>query len=361
MRATVRPNRAIMAPNLSGTPVISGHTRFFMRGLWCALLITAVAVLATPSTAQEPRFFRIGTGGTAGTYYPVGAVIANAISNPPGSRPCDKGGSCGVPGLIAIVQSSNGSVENVRQIEAGAFQLALTQADIAYWAYHGTGLFRDGGALGALRAIANLYPESLHIVVRHDSGIRGVTDLRGKHISLGEEGSGTLVVAKVILEAYGLGHKELDHIHLGAGASSLAMQEGKLDGFFFIGGYPVTAVAELAKNVEIELIPVAGGEAENLIAFYPFLTRNTIPAGTYRGAGEVVTVGLGAQLVVSAEVDEETVYGITRALWHENTRRMLDDGHAKGREIRLESALEGVAIPLHPGAERYYREAGVLE
>jgi TRAP transporter TAXI family solute receptor len=332
-----------------------------MRGPWRALLIAAMAVLATASTAQEARFFRIGTGGTAGTYFPVGSIIANAISNPPGSRPCDKGGSCGVPGLIAIVQSSNGSVENVRQIDSGEFELALTQADIAYWAYHGTGLFREEGAIDRLRVIANLYPESLHIVMRRDSGVRSVADLRGKHVSLGEEGSGTLVVAKVILEAYGLSHKDMNHAHLAVGASSLAMQEGALDGFFFIGGYPVPAVSDLARNVEIELIAVTGVEAENLIAFYPFLTPNTIPAGTYQGTGETVTVGLGAQLVVSADIDEDTVYGITRALWHENTRRLLDDGHAKGREIRLETALEGVAIPIHRGAERYYREVGILE
>ena len=148
------------------------------------IAVALTVALGGAALAQEITFYRIGTGGTAGTYYPIGGLIANAISNPPGSLACDKGGSCGVPGLVAMVQSSGGSIENVEGIGEGRLELALSQADIAYWAYHGTGLFRDRGAIDELRAIANLYPESLHVVVRRDSGIASIAELAGKRVSL---------------------------------------------------------------------------------------------------------------------------------------------------------------------------------
>lgn len=332
-----------------------------LRRLGIAVLTTLAVVWTAASVAQEITFFRIGTGGTAGTYYPVGGLIANAISNPPGSRPCDKGGSCGVPGLVATVQSSNGSVDNVRQIGSGAIEMALCQADIAYWAHHGTGLFRDQGPIANLRAAANLYPESLHIVVRADAGIANIADLKGRRVSLGERGSGTLVDTMAVLAAYDLDEKDIEPLYTKAGDASLMMREGKIEAFFFVAGYPVTAITELAKDVEINLLSIDDAEADELVAFYPFFTKGVIPTRVYNGIGATNTINIGAQLLVSADVDEELVYSIVQALWNENTRRLLDSGHAKGREIRLETALDGIAIPLHPGAERFYREAGLIQ
>ena len=326
------------------------------RKIGLVALVAAMVVAAAMAVAQETRFFRIGTGGTAGTYYPVGALVANAISNPPGSLPCDRGGSCGVEGLVTVVHSSTGSVANVEGIASGALELGLCQSDIAYWAYHGTGMFADKGAITNLRTIANLYAESVHVVVRRDAGIESVADLTGKRVSLGETGSGTLVDAKAVLEAYGLAEADVDARYLKPGAASLLMWDGELDAFFLVAGYPVTAIDELARNVEIDLLPIDGAEADTLTAFYPFFTTSVIPAGVYGGNPEVRTISVGAQLLVAAEVDEETVYGITRALWHENTRKLLDGGHARGKDIRLETARAGIAIPLHPGAKRYYAE-----
>ncbi|MCH9020829.1 MAG: TAXI family TRAP transporter solute-binding subunit [Proteobacteria bacterium] len=332
-----------------------------LRNLGLAAIAAIAVGAVTVAIAQEARFLRIGTGGAAGTYYPIGSIIANAISSPPGSVSCEKGGSCGVPGLVAIVQSSEGSIENVEGIGSGALELALSQADIAYWAFHGSGPFRDKGAIADLRAIANLYPETLHIVVRRDAGIAGIADLAGKRVSLGEEDSGTLVEARAVLDAYGISGNDLDHVHLRSGPSSLMMSEGTLDAFFIVAGYPVAAIEELARTVEIDLLPVNDPEADTVVAYYPFLARGVIPAGVYNGVGEAPTISVGAQLLVAAGVDEETVYEITRALWNENTRKLLDQGHARGRDIRLETAVEGIAVPLHPGAERYYREVGVKQ
>ncbi len=333
----------------------------FFRSFIVFTVIFIAFVGSGRAIAQDVTFFRIGTGGTSGTYYPIGGIIANAISNPPGSLDCDKGGSCGVPGLVALVQTSSGSIVNVEGIASGAFEMALSQADIAYWAYNGSGLFHHDKPNNSLRAIANLYPESLHVVVRHDAGITDFAGLVGKRVSLGEKGSGTLVETKAILKAYGLTTKDVIPQYLRPGAASLAMSEGALDAFFFVAGYPVSAITDLTRSVEIDILPINGKPAENVLSFYPFFTKSVIPAETYEGVGEVATISIGAQLLVAAGIEDDIVYQITAALWHKNARRLLDNGHAKGREIRIETALDGLAVPLHPGAERYYREIGLLK
>src|SRR5262249_32596218 len=181
--------------------------------------------------SQDTGFFRIGTGSPDASYFPIGAIIASAISNPPGSRPCDEGGSCGVPGLIAVAQTTRGSIDNVEAIRAGSFESGLTQADIAYWAYTGTNVFEKTGAVRNLRAIANLFQESLHIVVRADSGITSIADLKGKRVSLGEQGSGTLVTARLVLDAYGVGEKRIKAEYLPPAEAAHRLQAGTLDAF----------------------------------------------------------------------------------------------------------------------------------
>ena len=177
------------------------------------IALALAMVLGAAALAQEIQFFRIGTGGTAGTYYPVGGLIANAISNPPGSLACDKGGSCGVPGLVAMVQSSGGSIENVEGIGEGRLELALSQADIAYWAYHGTGLFRDRGAIANLRAIANLYPESLHVVVRRGAGIASIAGIVRIVRTFG--------FGQLLFTQYGVGRKPPGDLFLQVGLAGL--------------------------------------------------------------------------------------------------------------------------------------------
>jgi TRAP transporter TAXI family solute receptor len=330
-----------------------------------ALLAAALVVLCGAATtglasAQEMRFFRIGTGGVAGTYYPIAGLIADIISNPPGARPCDKGGSCGVPGLVAIAQSSNGAVANVDAIASGALESGFAQSDVAYWAYTGTGIYEGHGKVENLRAIANLYPESLHIVARAGSGIKSVRDLKGKRVSLDEPGSGTLVDARIILDAFGLSENDLTPSYVKPNQAGAMMDEGQLDAFMIVAGYPTASVSELCASAGCELVPIQGPEVDALLEKYPFFAKDAIPAHTYPGVGEIQTLSVGAQWLVGAEVGEDLVYGITKALWHENARKLLDDGHIKGRAITLETALDGIAIPLHPGAERYYREVGLI-
>jgi uncharacterized protein len=323
-----------------------------------ALLFTS---LVGGATAQDLKFFTIGTGGTAATYYPVGGVIANAISNPPGSRGCDEGGSCGVPGLIASAVSSRGSVDNVNAIVSGLRNSGFAQSDVAYWAYTGTGTMEGRPAAADLRAIAALFPEHIHLVVLADSGINSVADLAGKRVSLDEPGSGTFVDANLILEANGVTEGSFTAEALKPDASGDALRNGQIDAFFFVGGYPTGAIVELASAVKIKLVPITGAGADALVEKYGFFSASDIPEGAYEGVPATSTVAVGAQWITSAKEDEALIYDITKALWNEKTRVLLDVGHAKGKAITTETALDGIGIPLHPGAERFYKEAGLLK
>ena len=325
-------------------------------------IAVAGAIVASFAVAQDVKFFRIGTGGTAGTYYPIGGLIANAISNPPGSRECDKGGSCGVPGLVATAVASNGSVANINGITSGQLESGFSQSDVAYWAYTGTGVYEGKPKVGDLRLIANLYPETIHVVARKGAGIKSISDLRGKRVSLDEPGSGTLVDARIVLAAYGITEKDIKAEYLKPNQAGDKIRDGGLDAFFFVGGYPTGAISELASaGGGIELVPVTGPEADKMRAEYKFFAPDTIPANTYKGVGEVKTIAVGAQWVTSVKQPEALIYEVTKAMWNANTRKLLDAGHAKGKVITLETATEGAGIPFHPGAEKFYKEKGLLK
>lgn len=318
-----------------------------------------VAGLASIASAQELKFFTIGTGGTAYTYYPVGGVIANAISKPPGSRECDAGGSCGVEGLIASAVSSRGSVDNVNAIISGLRNSGFAQSDVAYWAYTGTGTMEGKEPAEDLRTIAALFEEHIHLVALADSGINAVADLKGKRVSLDEPGSGTYVDANLILEANGLALADVTAEALKGGAASEALRNGKIDAFFVVAGYPTGSLVELASAAEIKLVPIDGAEA--LVEKYGFFAASDIPEGAYEGVGTTSTVAVGAQWFTSAKEDDDLIYDITKALWNDNSRKLLDVGHAKGKTITPDTALNGVGVPLHAGAERFYKEVGLLK
>lgn len=303
---------------------------------------------------DESRFFRIGTGPTTGNYFTIGGIIANAISNPPGSTPCDKGGSCGVPGLIASAQTTQGSVQNVELVADKTLESGLCQSDVAFWAYSGSGMYSGGKPFDGLRAIANLYQESLHIVVRADSAINAIADLRGKRISLGGRGSGTRATAVLVLGAYGVGERKFTGQQLTIEKACAQLRDSTIDAIFFVGGAPVPALVDLAQTTPLRLLPVVGDEASTLRGTYPFLTVDVIPENSYGGNAGTVTVGIGTYWLVLAELDDKLVHDITAALWHPATRKLLDQGSPIGRRIRLEQALVGLPIPVHAGAERFY-------
>ena len=330
---------------------------FFKSSLMILLLTLG---LSGKSFAQELKFFTIGTGGTAYTYYPVGGMIANAISKPPGSRECGKGGSCGVPNLIASAVSSRGSVDNVNAIISGLRNSGFAQSDVAYWAYTGTGTMEGKEPAKDLRTIAALFQEHIHLVALKKSNINSVKDLKGKRVSLDEPGSGTYVDAKLILESNGLSTSDVKAEALKGKAATDALRNGKVDAIFVVAGFPTGAIVELASAVDIKLVPIDGAGAKALTSKYGFFSQSPIPSGTYEGVDEVNTVAVGAQWFTSAKEDNELIYQITKALWNKESRKLMDVGHAKGKTITPDTALSGVGVPLHPGAEKFYKEAGLI-
>jgi TRAP transporter TAXI family solute receptor len=318
------------------------------------------ALTSSMAGAQDQViFFRIGTGGQIGTYFPVGGLIANAISNPPGSRPCDDGGSCGVPGLIATAVATSGSEANVLALASGRMQSAFVQSDIAHWAQTATGIYSGKARVEELRAIANLYPESVHVVTRKDSGIATIGDLKGRRVSLDEPGSGTLTDARLILAAHGLSQADIQAEFLKSRAAGEKLQAGQLDAFFSVSGWPEGAIAELAAASDIALVPIGGPQAAALVDQHSFFSFNEIPSGIYRNVPQTRTIGVNAVWATTSKQPEDLIYKVTAALWNPSTRKLLDSGHSKARFIRRETAITGLGIPLHPGAQRYYRETGM--
>ena len=348
-------------------------TVFLLTGLFFTGL--ALGEVDPAENGEDITFFRIGTGATSGTYFPIGGLIASAISNPPGSRACDRGGSCGVPGMIAVAQSTEGSVANIEAIAGGELESGLSQADVAHWALTGTKVFakkkkakgknnkdKNKKPLGeTLRAIANLFPENVHLVVRADEGIKSVFNLQKKRVSLGEPESGTLASVLLVLKGYGLTRKDMKPLYLPPGEAADGLREGTLDAFFLVAGSPVTAIADLARTIPIALVPIVGSQSKKIRKNDPFFVQTVISKGVYEGVDHTWTLGVGAQWLVSAEVPEGRVYAITKALWHDNVLTILKDGHPLGEMIRLKTALDGLTVPLHPGAARFYHERGMID
>jgi TRAP transporter TAXI family solute receptor len=318
--------------------------RYLARTAAAALACT----FALAGTAQAQQFFRIGTGGTAGTYYPIGGMIANAVS---------------VPGkIVATAQASNGSLANVNAVAGGSMESGFSQSDVATWAQKGTGIFEGKPNIPELRLIANLYPETVHVVVKKGSGIKSINDLKGKRVALDEPGSGTLVNARLILAAYGIKETDIKPEYIKPNQAGDKMKDGSLDAFFFTGGAPAGAIAELASaGGGVDILPIDGPQAEALKKSSGFFADDVIAADTYKGVGQVKTLAVGAQWVTSDKADAALVYEITKALFSDAAQKTLAAGHAKGKYITKENAVKGAGIPFHPGAERFYREAGVLK
>lgn len=323
-----------------------------------AMLVTGVV------QAQQPKFFRIGTGGAGGTYFPIGGTIANGISAPPGARPCEKGGQCGVPGLIAIAQSTTASVFNNAAVQNGELEAGLAAADVTRSMYLGEGKFK-GKAHPKLRIIANLYPEDLHLVLPKGQSIGSLADLKGKRVGIAQAGSGTQVAVLQMLEAWGITRDNIEEAELNNSQSAERLADGQLDAYFYAAGWPVAAMVQLATTKGMSLHSFSEADLKKINGIIPAYIPSKIPGGVYEGvSGDTLTPAVSALLVVSADQSEDLVYGITKALWNKNTRKLLDNGHAKGKQITPETALDGVAalgVPLHPGAEKFYKEAGLLK
>jgi TRAP transporter TAXI family solute receptor len=315
------------------------------------LVFGLVFVLLAPAWGHaKSRLFRIGTGGRTGVYYPVGKLIAQGLTEALRQ---------GSPVYIGVAQNSAGSIENVRTVIAGKTEAGLVQADVAAWAHKGEHVFAGEGNKAAVRVLASLYPEKMQIVVRKDAGVSSFHDLRGKRVSIDEIGSGTLAVMRIVLKAHGMSEKNLRPVYLKPVFTHDKVVRGALQGFVMMAGHPMEAVTQLT-DTGITIVPIAREVALEIGREHPYLVPGEIPGGVYAGVPVTPTVQVHALLVVSAALDEALAYQVTAALWSAHTQTLLHGGHPQGRAIAPRTALQGVSIPLHPGAERYYRENGML-
>jgi len=291
-------------------------------------------------SGDKPEFLSFLTGGTSGTYYPLGGAIATIISDE--------------TGIQTDALSSNASADNMIALKDGEAELAFSQTDVAAYAFEGINAF-DGEPIDNVLALGSLYPETIQIVTTENSGIESVEDLAGKKVSVGAPGSGTYVNAEQILEVHDMTMDDIDAQNLDFGESAGGIKDGNIDAAFITAGTPTGAVEELQATADVYVVPIEEDKANELIEKYPYYALDTIPEGTYGLSEDINTVAVLAMIVVKDDLSEDAVYDITKAIY-ENAE---DIAHAKAEFISLDNALEGIGFDLHPGAKKYFEEAGL--
>ncbi len=306
----------------------------------------AAGTQSTAATSSAGKTnLTLGTGGTTGTYYAVGGVLATVL-NPK------------LTNSSLTVTSTGASKANIQLIEDGEAQLAIVQNDVMSYAHNGTDLFAEEGAYTTFSAVAGLYAETCQIVATSD--IKTVEDLKGKTVSVGDAGSGTEFNARQILEAYGMSFDDINIVNASFGDSADSIKDGKIDAAFVTAGAPTTAVVDLATTKDITIVPIDEEHVNALIAKYPFYVAQTIPGGTYSTvADDVSTVAVRATLIASNDLSEDVVYELTKAIFENKTE--LVSGHNKFEELSLEDAVAGIDVDFHAGAKKYFEEQGVLK
>lgn len=292
------------------------------------------------SSANKPKFISIVTGGTGGTYYPLGGSFAEIISDE--------------TGIQVNAEVSGASAENMNTLKDGNAEIAFSQTDITSYAKDGKLMF-EGAKVDNVSAIGTLYPETIQIVTTAKSGIKSVEDLKGKKVSVGAPGSGTSPNAEQILEVHGMTFDDIKKQDLSFDESTAGIQDGTIDAAFVTAGTPTGAVEGLSATEDIVIIPIEQDKIDALVEKYPYYIQDEVPAGTYKLKDAVPTVAVQAMLVVTNDLSEDVVYDITKAIF-ENVDKV---SHAKGAFIKAENAVKGVGIDIHPGAQKYYDEKGI--
>jgi len=314
------------------------------KALAAGLAVVAMAAVLTgcgDDSAAEKKFLNIGTGGTAGTYYPIGGAMAEVLNKD-------------IPGMNASAQSTGASVANINMLKDGSVDLAIVQNDITYYAVNGTEMFKDKKVDG-LKGIATLYPETCQAVTLDSSGIKSIADLKGKKVAVGAAGSGVEANARQIMEAYGVTYDDIQVQYLSFAEAASALKDGNIDAAFLTAGYPTSAVQDIASQHKVRLLPVEADKADALIAQYPFYTKTVIPAGTYAGFDEdVQAVSVMAMLVANDKVDDNLGYAIAKALFTNLER--IHTAHSAAKAILKEKAMEGMPLPMNAGAEKFFKE-----
>ena len=319
--------------------------KFFKRilttGLAVAVAIGVAGCGGSGGSDSGENFIRIATGGTAGTYYPIGGAIADVISKD-------------IPGMSATAQSTGASVANINMIRDGQVDLAIVQNDVAYYALNGTDMFDT--KFDGLRGIASLYPETCQFVTREDSGITSIAGLRGKKVAVGAAGSGVEANVRQILKIYGITYEDIDAKFLSFAEGASALKDGSVDVACLTAGYPTASVQDVASMKKIRIIPIEDDKIESLIKDYPFYTPTVIPAGSYQGLYEdVKTVSVMAILVASDKVNEDTGYKIAKSIFGHLDK--ISAAHPAAEKIKKDTATAGLDfIKMNEGAAKFFKE-----
>lgn len=315
---------------------------------YIVLTLTVVFILSAALTGCAPQKNNLilATGGTSGTYYPFGGSMAQIFNSK-------------IANMNVTAQATGASVENLKLIAKKEAELAIVQNDMTDYAYSGTEAFKDA-KVENVRVIANLYPEVIQIVASADSGINTLTDIKGKKFSVGAPGSGVEANARQLLDVMKMTYDDFSANYLSFSESADSLKDKHIDGFMFVSGVPNAAIQDTATTSSLKFISISDDMIKELTQKYPFFTEIVIPAGTYKGQDtDVKTVAVKATLISGAEVSEKVVYDLTKALFENQPE--LATAHAKGAEVNLEDAVKGISVPLHPGAEKYYKEVGAIK
>ena len=311
------------------------------------ILVTFFVIVGQTSvvTAADAKMI-LATGGTAGTYYHFGDAMAEIWNSK-------------IPGMNVTTQATGGSVENVRLVNRGEAELAIVQSDTIYFAFNAKEIFKE--KLTKMAVLAVLYPEVIQVVVRGDSKIYSIDDLKGTRVGVGAPGSGT--VANFRQLSYGYGVNMVDDVktrYLSFSESMEQFKDKRIDAFIVTSGIPNAAIMDISTQHSVRIINIADNKAALITKEYPFLSPFTIPANTYKGQSNAVkTVAVNAVLIARTDVKADVAYNIVKSLFE--SQNDLATAHIKGKELNIKTASTGVSIPFHPGAVKYYKEKGLMK
>ena len=319
-----------------------------MKNVFFGSVATIGIALGGAAAAQE--FISIGTGGVTGVYYPTGGAICRLVNKDRKKH-----------GIRCAVESTGGSVYNINTIKAGELEFGVAQSDWQFHAYNGTSKFEGDAAFPGIRAVMSVHPEPFTLLVRADSGIRSFEGLKGKRVNIGNPGSGQRATMEVVMDAFGIG---MDDFALATEykGSEMAQQlcDGNIDAMIYTIGHPAAAIKEATTTCDVNLVDVVGGPIDGLVKDNPYYRVATIPGGMYAGnGGDTTTFGVGATFVTSKDIPDDVVYVVAKAVMENiDDFKRLHPAFANLDPAQMVS--DGLSAPLHPGAEKAYRELGLI-
>lgn len=311
-------------------------------------MLGAFALGMTASAASADQFISIGTGGVTGVYYPTGGAICRLVNKDRKEH-----------GIRCSAESTGGSVYNINTVRAGELEFGVAQSDWQYHAYHGTSQFAEQGAFEKERAVFSVHPEPFTLIVQKGSGIAKFEDLKGKKVNVGNAGSGMRATTEVVMDAFGMKMEDFAlAAELKGAEMAQALCDGKIDAMIYTVGHPAAAVTEAATTCDVELVSVTGAPIDKLVAENPYYRVATIPGGMYKGTdADVTTFGVGATFITSADVSDEVVYTVVKAVFDNfDAFKKLHPAFSNLKEEEM--IKDGLSAPLHPGAVKYYKERG---